>query len=1473
MGFLNSVAFGCAIALGLVLCGLVLILFKNPILAKIGARNIPRRPAQSVFIVIGLTLSTTIFVTALSIGDSLNHSIRKQVIDAYGLIDQVASPSFLTELLGVSGGRETGVEPSEDSGEIEELIDGLAEGDVATILGFLEDGLPGISEDRYHRLREEALQEPLIDGLAGAIFMPTAIRNLSSGQGEPLGVVFAVDSSYESEFGLHSIEGQNLEIETLQPGLGPVFVSGKEAFVEMQEFLGDVVAGAGIQGMTGRDVVLGIATSLILLSEFDGATFTLNDLAVDVGILDDLGLDTSFFKNAGIEILSLETLGVDEILMDALGIDPDAPIEVAPIESLGIELPTLDNLFAAFNLNTISRQISDGLSPMGLQVRQGDVYLSELGALQLDAEPGDLLEIHIGPIPVPYRVRAIVKESGPLGPILPVVVMDMAEAQRLFFMSDRINAILVSNAGDAHIGLKHTEEVNQILRALSFRGSQLNAAKEVLLRPAVAEVIEERWLDAEVPFELDEEMPSFLAEFFADFVAGITGTQDFQEHVGLLRDYVKKKTDLSEVAEQDAVAERDLRLSLGNIAVRDWLLHLPLAAGDKEDLRDSFRGLEDFQVLTPLSKQLALQGSEVAGVAFGSVFWVSGTFSIMSGALLIFLIFVMLAAERRRELGIARAIGMQRGHLVKMFVTEGLLYDLAASFLGLGLGLFASYGMLSLVTGLFAGLGQRIGMFDQLFGLQWSVAPASIVISYCLGVLVTGAVVTVSSWRVSRTNIVAAIRNLPEEARAKPVRLIWRWGRPLIGVFLIWVGANKWLYYSMGNTPTSLQFDQSLVLLGGVYLLHLGLLQTSFQSAQRGQALHALFGLGLLAIWALHWQLGSGYFYWEPLMDFGRTGLAIDQSPSDYFASMVFTGPAVLLGSTLAIMGCSGFLARGFVRICGNLRVLAPAVNLSIAYPLSQRFRTGTAMLLIGMVITTVTVMTMIIAGTENIATPRSEDTAGFDLVVAPGLLSVFDPVLDLSEEAQVRADFPTADLAVLGSVASLVAQAKQVGSNEEAISYTVDLAGIDKGYATQAATTYPLVQRAEGYETDASVWQALGEREDVAVVDSWLLQSLYRDQFKDGDESTGIEFQMHVDGEPTFISGDVNAESLPLDPGVILSLGNTQGFSIKTVSKGGLGTWTESQELDTQEDTPEPITVQVIGEFKGEDLAGGTVKVNQSVLAELNGKPVVPDKHYALVAEGADVGTTARALERSLLSSAMNVTMFEERFVAGQTMAKNILRLFRGFFALGLVVGLAGLAVISTRSVVERRPQIGMLRALGYQPWAVALVFVMEASFISLSGILMSYPNILFLMSDEHRYDVLGYAGNDVVRTPRLDALAESGTIFTNAYTPSPICIPGRQAIMSGQLPRTCGVEKFGQDLTPGYGTFARRFGQYFYHTVAAGNLHHTGQNQMQGWNQRLGSTPSEKAGLACPGVSGKQLRSSIVSQLRLPAVCPVTL
>jgi choline-sulfatase len=114
--------------------------------------------------------------------------------------------------------------------------------------------------------------------------------------------------------------------------------------------------------------------------------------------------------------------------------------------------------------------------------------------------------------------------------------------------------------------------------------------------------------------------------------------------------------------------------------------------------------------------------------------------------------------------------------------------------------------------------------------------------------------------------------------------------------------------------------------------------------------------------------------------------------------------------------------------------------------------------------------------------------------------------------------------------------------------------------------------------------------------------------------------------------------------------------------------------------------------------------------------------------------------------------------------------------------------------------------------------------------------PNVLFLMTDEHRADVIGYEGNRVVRTPTLDRLASSGVVFSNAYTPSPICVPARQCMMAGQLPKTCDCEGW-IDLKPGYMTFARRFAQYAYKTVACGKLHHEGLDKMQGWTNRIGS------------------------------------
>ena len=61
------------------------------------------------------------------------------------------------------------------------------------------------------------------------------------------------------------------------------------------------------------------------------------------------------------------------------------------------------------------------------------------------------------------------------------------------------------------------------------------------------------------------------------------------------------------------------------------------------------------------------------------------------------------------------------------------------------------------------------------------------------------------------------------------------------------------------------------------------------------------------------------------------------------------------------------------------------------------------------------------------------------------------------------------------------------------------------------------------------------------------------------------------------------------------------------------------------------------------------------------------------------------------------------------------------------------------------------------------------------------SARNLLIIISDEHRRDAMGCAGHRVVQTPHLDALAAHGMRFTNAYTPSPMCVPARAAMATG--------------------------------------------------------------------------------------------
>ena len=76
--------------------------------------------------------------------------------------------------------------------------------------------------------------------------------------------------------------------------------------------------------------------------------------------------------------------------------------------------------------------------------------------------------------------------------------------------------------------------------------------------------------------------------------------------------------------------------------------------------------------------------------------------------------------------------------------------------------------------------------------------------------------------------------------------------------------------------------------------------------------------------------------------------------------------------------------------------------------------------------------------------------------------------------------------------------------------------------------------------------------------------------------------------------------------------------------------------------------------------------------------------------------------------------------------------------------------------------------------------------------------PNIIFLLTDDHRYDALGVMGNPVIQTPNLDRLAKNGTLFTNAYVTTSISCSSRASVLTGQYVSRHGVCDFTTDIEP---------------------------------------------------------------------------
>ena len=99
--------------------------------------------------------------------------------------------------------------------------------------------------------------------------------------------------------------------------------------------------------------------------------------------------------------------------------------------------------------------------------------------------------------------------------------------------------------------------------------------------------------------------------------------------------------------------------------------------------------------------------------------------------------------------------------------------------------------------------------------------------------------------------------------------------------------------------------------------------------------------------------------------------------------------------------------------------------------------------------------------------------------------------------------------------------------------------------------------------------------------------------------------------------------------------------------------------------------------------------------------------------------------------------------------------------------------------------------------------------------------PNVLLIMTDQHRMDAIGAYGNPVIRTPNLDSLAAGGTRFTNCWTQHPVCMPSRASIFTGRYPSSHGVRTNGIRLPASEKTLAQALLDQGYSTFGAGKFH----------------------------------------------------
>jgi len=661
--------------------------------------------------------------------------------------------------------------------------------------------------------------------------------------------------------------------------------------------------------------------------------------------------------------------------------------------------------------------------------------------------------------------------------------------------------------------------------------------------------------------------------------------------------------------------------------------------------------------------------AEESSGLLAAMFLVFGTFTIAAGILLVLTIVMMLAEARRSELGTMRALGVTQSDARALAVQEGIILSALASLLGALVGLILAW----FISIGFDNMFSSVGSNQFAFAWEWTSLFSGAVWGFLLALLTLWG----SAFWTSKLNIITALKG-GRIARSEGIpwfllllQIITLGGASLSLLLLLVLGFDSSVAYFLWMVAGVC----AVITIVPFFTWELPVfLRTKNDFCQRLWRNASRNTLAMIGFMLLIWTVGLSSL--DPI----RKGMELDE------LSFIVLGLVEVFAGVLLLTSAAPVIVKRLGKSKILTRRWGPVLPVSLAYPLATPVRTAVVMGMFSITVFSVIVLGGYAEQFDNYTSSFVEDAEGdYELLLTGSRSSPIELSENISEwniSSSLESQIDSVALIHRGEVFLEDAEG-------ERMPYVVR--GFDEAFAEHGGLPLYAWNSSLG-DDELEVWNLVSSRDDLVLLDaSFGLESI-----ADGSGLSTLSFSIGESISLIDISNPGNTRSVKV-----------AGFLEQSSYLFSAGVWM----------TDEPVIDQ---------FGGRLTRMYVSVSDEAKPSGTYKDdtvSDFSPTGKSKDVRMAAAELESELSpllnAKGVHVSVISDEIMLLQSLVLALLGIFEGYLALGLIVGIAGIGVVTVRSVSERTKSIGILRALGYRRNMVLLSFFIEVSWVSVLGML----------------------------------------------------------------------------------------------------------------------------------------------------------